>query len=86
MNKGSLTCIFKCDQIETQDNVFEHCEPVLAKLKFRHTQKVENIYGSLTEQKSAIQVFTKIDQIRKNMIDNLPPGGATARTQDIISS
>jgi hypothetical protein len=86
MNKGSLTCIFKCDQIETQDHVFEHCEPVLAKLNFRHTQKVENIYGSLTEQKSAIQVFTKIDQIRKNMIDNLPPGGATARTPNIISS
>ena len=65
MNKGSLTCICKCDQIETQDHVFEHCEPVLAKMNFRHTQKVENIYGSLTEQKRAIQVFTKIYQIRK---------------------
>ena len=66
--------------------MFEHCEPILAKMNFKHKEKVENIYGSLTEQKSAIQVFTKIDQIRKNMIDNLPPGGAHARTQNIISS
>jgi hypothetical protein len=55
-------------------------------MNFKHTEKVKNIYGSLTEQKSAIQVFTEIDKIRKTMIENLPPGGATARTQDIISS
>ena len=84
MNKGSLQCIFKCDQIETQNNVFEHCEPVLSKMSFKHTHKVENIYGSLTEQKSDIEVFTEVDKIRKNMIENLPPRGAYARTQDSI--
>ena len=43
MNKGSLQCIFKCAQIETQDHVFEHCEPILAKMNFKHKEKVENI-------------------------------------------
>ena len=65
INKGSLTCIFQCDQIETQNHVFEHCEPVLSKMNIKHTEKVENIFGSLTEQKSAVQVFTKIDKIKK---------------------
>ena len=59
-------------------------DTALSKMSFKHTQKVENIHGSLTEQKSAIEVFTEVDKIRKIMIENLPPWGAYARTQDSL--
>ena len=84
MNKGNLKCIFLCDQVETQEHVFQHCEPILRRLKLTHTEQIKSIYGSPLEQKSAIQIFVKIDQMRKLMIDNLPPGETNARTQDNI--
>ena len=84
MNKGNLKCIFLCDQVETQEHVFQHCEPVLRRLKLTHTEQIKSIYGSPLEQKSAIQIFVKIDQMRKFMIDNLLPGETNARTQDNI--
>ena len=65
INKGSLQCIFKCDQIETQNQVFEHCEPVLSKMSFKHTQKVENIYGSLTGQKVSLNYLQKLTKSGK---------------------
>ena len=84
MNKGNLNCIFLCGQEETQEHVFQHCEPILTKLQLTHIEQIKNIYGSPTEQKSEIQIFVKIDQMRKQMIDKLPPGELNARTQDNI--
>ena len=82
MNKGNMNCIFQCNQIETQDHVFQNCNPILRRLNLDHTEQMTSIYGSHSEQKSAIQVFVKIDQMRKHMIDNLPPREAIARTQN----
>ena len=85
MNKGNLKCVFQCDQIETQEHIFQNCEPILRRLNLHHIEQIKSVFGSPNEQKMAIQVFIKIDKMRKYMID-LPPGGATARTQNNIMS
>ena len=43
-----------------------------------------SIYGSPSEQKNAIEDFVEINQMRKHMIDNRPPGEAIGRTQNNI--
>ena len=43
---------------------------------------VNKIYGSLLEQKSAVETFLKIDKMRKKLVNNLLPVEVTARTQD----
>ena len=82
LNKGNLKCIFNCNQVETQTHVFENCEPIVSKLGYSHTEQLKSIYGTHTEQKSAIKVFLEIDIIRQQMIDDLLPGEDFARTQD----
>ena len=82
MNKGNLKCSLNCDQIETQIHIFENCEPVLSRLNTTETTTLNSIYGSITEQKSAVKVFLKIDNMRRKMINNLLPGEEDARTQD----
>ena len=79
-----MNCIFQCDQIETQDHVFQNCNPILRRLSLDRREQMTSIYGSPSEQKNAIQVFAQIHQMRKHMIDNLPPGEAIARTQSNI--
>ena len=82
MNKGNLLCMLNCNQVETQSHIFENCEPVLSRLDQTQLKPLDSIYGSLNEQKSAVEVFLKIDILRKQLIDNLLPGEAYARTQD----
>ena len=82
MNKGNLKCIMNCDAIETQIHIFEHCEPVLSRLNLTETPTLNSIYGSPSEQKSAVEIFLKIDKMRRHMIKNLLPGEDNARTQD----
>ena len=80
MNEGDLKCIFKCDEYETQEHIFEHCEPLKMHIKKKYYFKISSIYGSFTEQKNAIQICTEIDKIRKIMKYNILPGGSDART------
>lgn len=82
MNKGNLKCNLNCDAIETQIHIFEHCEPVRSKLNLTETPKLNSIYGSLSDQKSAVEVFLKIDKMRRHMVKNLLPGEDNARTHD----
>ena len=82
MNKGNLNCILNCQQVETQYHIFEHCQPVISKLNLTQDMDVNKIYGSLLEQKSAVETFLKIDKMRKQLVNNLLPGEVIARTQD----
>ena len=69
-----------CCTEETQYHIFQTCKPVLDKLGFLEIPEYSLIYGTPTEQKCAIQVFLRIDDIRKQLQkiqDNLPPGGTT---------
>ena len=83
MNKGNFICILNCQQVETQSYIFEHCQPVIPKLSPTQDMDVNRKYGSLLEQKSALEIFLKIYKIRKQLVNNLLPEEATARTQDI---
>ena len=71
MNKGNLKCRLNCDEIETQIHIFENCEPLLSRLNIAQTIPVNSIYGSPIEQKSAVELFLKVDKMRRLMIDNL---------------
>ena len=75
MNRGNLNCSLKCCTEETQLHIFESFKPVLEKLGLKESPKLSLIYGTPTEQKRAIQVFLKIDDMRKHLQDNLLPGG-----------
>ena len=83
MSKGNLNCILNSQQVETQSHIIEHCQPVISKLNLTQTMDVNKIYGSLLQKKSArLFLFFLIYKMRKNMINKLLPGKATARTQD----
>ena len=56
MNKGNLKCNMKCDAIETQIHIFDHCEPVKSRLNLTETPTLNIIYGSPSEQKSAVEL------------------------------
>ena len=63
MNRGNLKCIFKCDQNETQSHIFENCQPLRTKLNLNTNVKLEYIYGTVSQQKKAVSIFLKIDNI-----------------------
>ena len=78
MNKGNLGCRFHCDSEETQIHIFENCRPIKARVS--DPVKLNDIYGSLEDQIKAIQTLSKIDNVRKIMIEDILPGGLGART------
>ena len=82
MNKGNLKYRMNCDEIETQIHIFVTCEPVLSRLNIAQTIPVNSIYGSPSEQKSAVELFSKVDKMRRLMIENFLPAEYIARTQD----
>ena len=71
LNKRDLKCVFKCDEEETQNHIFQNCEPILSKLGFTNIPSLDNIYGSLEDQKNAISIFTQINHIRKQMTSDM---------------
>ena len=78
LNKGNLGCRFQCDTEETQIHIFENCRPIKARIS--DPVKLNDIYGSLDDQINIIQTLSKIDKIRKIMIEDILPGGFGART------
>ena len=71
LHRGDLKCTFKCDVQETQFHIFQECEPIRSKLGLSSYPKLEDIYKSISHQKNAILVFTKINLMRKQMNDNI---------------
>ena len=80
MNKGDLKCSFNCDENETQVHVFENCQPIKKKLNLKTSVKLDSIYGTVAEQKSAVSILLRIDMIRKQMKNEILPGRSDART------
>ena len=80
MNKGDLKCSFNCDENETQVHVFENCQPIKKKLNLKTSVKLDSIYGTVSEQKSAVSILLRIDMIRKQMKNEILPGRSDART------
>ena len=77
--KSDLNCSFGCNSIEDQRHVFNRCVPVSA--SNQHT-RYEYIFSDIHTQKSAISIFSEIDEKRNELIHNLLPGGERiARTR-----
>ena len=74
MHKGDLKCIFHCNVEETQYHIFEHCQPIRLKINITSSTKLDDIYGTLSEQLETIQIFEKIDDTRNIMKLNVLPG------------
>ena len=80
LNRGNLRCSLGCSEDESQDHIFEKCEPIRVKLKLTKDSNIGLIYGSVREQKEIITLFEQIDDQRKIMISDILPGGLLART------
>ena len=82
MNRNNLLCSFGCLQTEDQFHMFIQC-PYL-KLP-NQPSSYDNIFKDLEEQKEAIQVFLPKEKLRRQLIDNFPPGGSRTRADQAAS-
>ena len=69
MYKHDLKCSLKCDSEETQQHIFEECIPIKNKIKAYKNIKIDDIYGSESEQKEAITYFIEIEKIRNTLLE-----------------
>ena len=74
MNKGNLKCSFFCEEEETQGHIFQACKPLLSRLETSSAVRINDIYGTLDEQRNAIKILIKIHDIRKNLLKDTPNG------------
>ena len=88
MNKGNLKCTFLCDSEETQDHIFESCQPIQSRISYPVNVNLKDIYRNIQDQINIIKILTVIDNERKLIIDDRhsPTWGSNARTQDFIRS
>ena len=82
MNKHNLKCIFGCNSIEDQRHTFMICQEIRSKINVPSI-KYENIFGNIEEQKAVINIFSQIDDTRREMQDKLllPGDAINARTR-----
>ena len=80
LNRGNLRCSFLCDSYETQDHIFENCNPIRQRIGYPHMVNLKLIYGSIDEQYSIIKILTRINNERILMKQDVLPGGFSART------
>ena len=82
INKGNLQCRFLCESEETQCHIFENCRPIRARIRnsFPENVNLNNIFGSIDDQIQVIKYLSQIDNVRKQMIEDILPGGFVART------
>ena len=67
MNKNNIKCSFLCDTIETQEHIFEECQPIHTQMKAPSTIQLSKIFGTLSEQVYIIDALMEIEVIRKAM-------------------
>ena len=60
MFKGNLQCSLQCNAEETQDHIFENCEP--NKTQISDCVNLRYIYGTLDEQILVVKILIEIDQ------------------------
>merc|ERR1712127_430888 len=71
MYKNDLLCSLKCDSLETQTHIFEDCKPIFDKLKLTQTCKLNQVFGTVTEQKEAASIFIKIEEARIKLLKDI---------------
>ena len=85
MNNNNIKCILGCLQDEDQKHTFFNCDKLKKK---NNSVRYEHIFGTLDEQKQAIQMMASIERSRIHIKKkHLSPGGVICqdpRTLDII--
>ena len=66
MNKRNLKYLFLCEEEEIQVHIFQACKPLLSRLETPSRVRINDIYGTINEQRNAIKKFVKIHDIRTN--------------------
>ena len=69
MHKNDLKCSFQCNTVESQEHIFEECQPIHTQLKKPSIVQLSKIFGSLSEQLDIIDALMEIESIRKSMKD-----------------
>ena len=60
--------------------IFSRMYTPIIQIEHSHTVEMNDIYGDMNEQRSAIKTFIKIDSIRRILLNDSIPGGVVART------
>ena len=69
MNKNNMKCTLGCNTIETQYHIFEQCSPIYHQIGLKESIKLDNIFGTLEDQKSVIKSLVQIEDARKHLIE-----------------
>ena len=69
--KKDLGCRLKCQSEDSQNHIFQSCQPILDKLGLTEVPNIIHIYGTPVEQKNAIKIFLQIHLMRKQLIQNM---------------
>ena len=67
INKGNLKCTFQCKSDETQEHIFQNCQPILSRISYPVIINLSDIYGSVDDQYSIIKNLTEVDRMRRLM-------------------
>ena len=76
MYKNEINCSLGCEMIESQEHIFSSCEK-LSHISVESKILYNYIFCDANEQKKAVKELLKIEEKRRNKIQELPPGGAT---------
>ena len=57
MNKNNIKCSFLCNTIETQEHIFEKCQPIHTQMKTPRTIQLSKIFGTLSAQVEIIDAL-----------------------------
>ena len=80
MHTNNLFCIFGCNAIKDQTHIFTQCRPVISQISVTRNLDHNNIFKGEDDQCEIIHIFTKIEEMRSIMKEQLLPGEADART------
>ena len=80
MHKNNLKSVFGCSSAEDQKHAFLYCWPIVSQIENHHVTQYNNLFGTLEDQIYTIQIFSKIQETRKNTLllngrDTTLPGG-----------
>ena len=71
LNRNNLKCSLLCNTIETQEHIFQECQPIRRHMKNPISVKLNKIFGTIEDQVSIIDSLIEIECIRKSMLEKL---------------
>ena len=70
-NRKNLKCSLLCNTVETQEHIFQECQPIRRHMKNPISVKLNKIFGTIEDQVSIIDSLIEIECIRKSMLEKL---------------